>query len=175
MSIMKNHACNLANSKVLRSVCIISIIRVPTLRAASKATDPTWDNVAAALWTLAEFNAGILCSSLPVLRPLFFKVSGALSYGKRSAVATTNLVEQSESAHRLRSLHKSPTTTKQTMLSNPGDSSEDLVSFTFDEMIYGPRIRQSSAHLKSLRQSPPAEGLRAEATVELGLPSRQSH
>lgn len=63
----------------MQSVCVISIIRVPTLQEAADAKDPTWDNVAVALWTLAEFNMAILCSSLPILRPLFFKVSGMIT------------------------------------------------------------------------------------------------
>lgn len=157
-------------AKRTRSVCIISIIRVPTLQAASSAADPTWDNVGAALWTLAELNAAILCSSLPVLRPLFFKVSGAVSYGKKSATRTSNLADRSESAHRLKSLHKSTTTVKQTMISSPEDSSEDLVTATFDEMMYGSRTRQSSGG--GLRQTRPADYLDADGGVELGISSR---
>lgn len=158
----------------MRSVCVISIIRVPTLRAASSAADPTWDNVEAAIWTLAEINAAILCSSLPVLRPLFFKVSGSVGYGKRSRTRTTGLAERSESGNMLRDLHKSHTTTvEQAPVSGAGDSSEDLVTATFDEMIYGSRGRQSSGGglRKTWRGNPP--DITPEGAIELGLPSRQ--
>ncbi len=50
--------------------CSISIVRLFTLRAAINTTDPTWDNVPSAYWSIVELNCGILCASLPSLRPL---------------------------------------------------------------------------------------------------------
>lgn len=37
---------------------------------ASKSTDITYDNVGAATWSAAELNVGIMCASIPALRPL---------------------------------------------------------------------------------------------------------
>ncbi|KAK4444147.1 hypothetical protein QBC34DRAFT_188086 [Podospora aff. communis PSN243] len=50
--------------------CIISIVRLFTLRAAANTTDPTWDNVASAWLSVLELNCGIICASLPPLRAL---------------------------------------------------------------------------------------------------------
>ena len=50
--------------------CVISIVRLFTLRASANSTDSTWDNVPSAYWSIVELNCGILCASLPSLRPL---------------------------------------------------------------------------------------------------------
>ncbi|KAK0631316.1 hypothetical protein B0T14DRAFT_532138 [Immersiella caudata] len=50
--------------------CVISIVRLFTLRAAANTTDPTWDNVPSAWWSVVELNCGIMCASLPPLRAL---------------------------------------------------------------------------------------------------------
>lgn len=158
----------------MNSVCIVSIVRVPTLRAASQAKDPTWDNVAAALWTLAELNAAILCSSLPTLRPLFFKSSVVGSYPKRSGNGTIELGQHSTNGRALRTLRKCPSTIDQGAPSGPGDSSEDLVTATFDEMIYGTRTRQSSTagQLRPVRSLKTMGEMNADTAVELGLTPR---
>lgn len=69
--------------------CIISIVRLFTLRAAINTSDPTWDNVPSAYWSIVELNCGILCASLPPLRPLlrYFGLAGLSnrSSGRRSA------------------------------------------------------------------------------------------
>ncbi|KAH6985164.1 hypothetical protein EDB80DRAFT_624712 [Ilyonectria destructans] len=59
--------------------CMISIIRAPTLRDAVFTEDPTWDNTDAAWWSVVELTCGILCASLPTLRPLLAKVVPCLS------------------------------------------------------------------------------------------------
>lgn len=51
-------------------VVIISIIRIPTLRHGASSPDPTFTNVQTALWSLAELETAILCTSLPILRPI---------------------------------------------------------------------------------------------------------
>lgn len=126
----------------LPSVCVISIVRVPTLRAAASAEDPTFDNIRAALFTVAEYNAAIICSSLPILRPLFFRVSGHLTYGKKSYSSGADLVESN--AHRMQKLKSNKVTAKDTEIElGREDSSEDLATATFDEMMYGSRSRHS--------------------------------
>ncbi|KAK3693293.1 hypothetical protein B0T22DRAFT_37389 [Podospora appendiculata] len=50
--------------------CAISIVRLFTLHSAINTTDPTWDNVPSAYWSVVELNCAILCASLPPLRPL---------------------------------------------------------------------------------------------------------
>jgi hypothetical protein len=51
-------------------VVIISIVRIPTLRRGASSPDPTFTNVQTALWSLAELETAILCTSLPILRPI---------------------------------------------------------------------------------------------------------
>jgi hypothetical protein len=52
------------------SVCIVSILRLQSLVAISNSSDPTYDNPPAATWSSVEINVGIICSCLPLLRPL---------------------------------------------------------------------------------------------------------
>lgn len=52
------------------SVCVISIVRIPTLRQGASSPDATFTNMTTALWSLAELDTAILCTSLPILRPL---------------------------------------------------------------------------------------------------------
>ncbi|KAF1832247.1 hypothetical protein BDW02DRAFT_555181 [Decorospora gaudefroyi] len=52
------------------SVCIVSILRLQSLVQISNSKDPTYDNTPAATWSAVEVNVGIICSCLPLLRPL---------------------------------------------------------------------------------------------------------
>lgn len=63
----------------MTSVCIISIIRIPTLRQGASSPDPTFTNVSTALWSLAELQTAILCTSLPILRPIVAKFVQGIS------------------------------------------------------------------------------------------------
>ncbi|KAF2178728.1 hypothetical protein K469DRAFT_675252 [Zopfia rhizophila CBS 207.26] len=54
-------------------VCVVSILRLQSLVAISNSEDPTFDNPPAATWSSVEINVGIICSSLPCLRPLLAK------------------------------------------------------------------------------------------------------
>ncbi len=58
---------------------MISIIRLFTLASAINTEDPTWDNVPTSWWSTLELNCGILCASLPTLRPLLRRATGGLS------------------------------------------------------------------------------------------------
>ncbi|KAF2993176.1 hypothetical protein E8E13_000879 [Curvularia kusanoi] len=51
-------------------VCVVSIVRLQSLVAISNSDDPTYDNPPAATWSSVETNIGIICSCLPLLRPL---------------------------------------------------------------------------------------------------------
>jgi hypothetical protein len=53
--------------------CIVSILRIFTLKDSIHAHDPTWDNVGTGCWSIVELNCAILCSCLPTLRPLVVK------------------------------------------------------------------------------------------------------
>lgn len=55
-------------------MCIISILRLHTLKVAVETTDPTWDDEAAATWSVLELNMGIVCSCLATLRPLVTRI-----------------------------------------------------------------------------------------------------
>ncbi|ROT36767.1 hypothetical protein SODALDRAFT_340963 [Sodiomyces alkalinus F11] len=51
--------------------CIISIIRIRTLKVAASTDDPNWDNVDAATWSFLEVSIAVIAACLPTLRPLF--------------------------------------------------------------------------------------------------------
>ncbi|KAL8314957.1 hypothetical protein RB601_002667 [Gaeumannomyces tritici] len=55
-------------------VCIVSVYRLFTLYPGVVSTDPTWDNIGAAIWSIVELTAAIVASCLPTLRPLLARV-----------------------------------------------------------------------------------------------------
>ncbi|KAH7317197.1 hypothetical protein BKA65DRAFT_439165, partial [Rhexocercosporidium sp. MPI-PUGE-AT-0058] len=59
--------------------CAISIIRIQTLKSAATSRDPTWENVAAACYSIAETTCGTICISVPTLRPLLAKALPQIS------------------------------------------------------------------------------------------------
>jgi hypothetical protein len=61
-----------------RSICVVSILRLPVLIAAAKSKDPTGDNPAVAKWSIVELNVAIICASLTTLRPLILRCFPAL-------------------------------------------------------------------------------------------------
>ena len=52
------------------SACIVSILRLHGLYAASKSQDLTYDNATAVTWSTVELNTGIICACFPALRPI---------------------------------------------------------------------------------------------------------
>jgi hypothetical protein len=44
-----------------------------TLQSAVSSSDPSWENIGAAIWSAIELNTSIICSCLPTLRPLLAK------------------------------------------------------------------------------------------------------
>lgn len=145
----------MADIPSLRRVCVVSAIRVASFRVSLLGTDLTWDSVGAVVMTLAEFNAAILCSSLPVLRPLFFKASNPSATGtgvKPLLRSGKQLTEHSSlelgdvEAAGLRS------TAGQGKSGGALDSSEYLVTATYDEMMYGDRpLKSPTGSAKSKR------------------------
>ena len=63
------------------SVCVVSIIRAPQVRAVSL-SDPSWSDVNGIVWSVVELNIGIVSACLPTLRPVF----GCIFQGHRHVV-----------------------------------------------------------------------------------------
>jgi hypothetical protein len=61
-------------TNLIRSVCIISVIRLPALHLAATTSDPTWNNIGIANWSCIELNAAITCASLSTLKPLISRI-----------------------------------------------------------------------------------------------------
>lgn len=62
------------------SICVISVARIPTLRHTATSIDQTSTYATTALLSLAELELAIICTSLPVLRPVIAHfVSGVSS------------------------------------------------------------------------------------------------
>ncbi|KAH8594252.1 hypothetical protein B0O99DRAFT_458955, partial [Bisporella sp. PMI_857] len=59
--------------------CAISLYRIQFLKVAAKSTDPTWDNVNAATWSLLELSLAAVTASLPTLRALIVKIAPQIS------------------------------------------------------------------------------------------------
>lgn len=74
------------------SVCIVSILRLQSLVAISNSTDQSYDNPAAATWSSVETNVGIICSCLPLLRPLMTRwLPGVFSSQRRNTHSTPRI------------------------------------------------------------------------------------
>ncbi|KAL1604240.1 hypothetical protein SLS59_004034 [Nothophoma quercina] len=73
-------------------VCIVSILRLQSLVAISNSSDQSYDNPAAATWSSVESNVGIICSCLPLLRPLMTKcLPGVFSSHRRDTRSTPHI------------------------------------------------------------------------------------
>ncbi|KAL8725597.1 MAG: hypothetical protein Q9166_007262 [cf. Caloplaca sp. 2 TL-2023] len=76
-------------------VCITSIIRFYYLEALGHGSDPSWDNVNAAIWSTVEPCIGIVCACLPIMGPLLrthivsFSTSAFRSRSKKSRQASS--------------------------------------------------------------------------------------
>jgi len=51
-------------------VCLISIIRLDSVKEAAKLSDVTWSGVHAGIWSQSEISISIVCASLPGMKPL---------------------------------------------------------------------------------------------------------
>lgn len=72
------------------AVCVVSILRLQSLVKISNSKDPTYDNPPAASWSSVETNVGIICSCLPLLRPLMTRyLPHVFTSYKRSTRAPT--------------------------------------------------------------------------------------
>ena len=81
--------CFITTPLTPRSVCIVSILRLHSLVAISNSTDQSYDNPSAATWSSIEVNVGIICSCLPLLRPLMHKfLPGVFSSHRRNTPST---------------------------------------------------------------------------------------
>ncbi|OCL04652.1 hypothetical protein AOQ84DRAFT_415628 [Glonium stellatum] len=50
--------------------CIASIVRLQSIRTYTLSADPFYDSVQINLWSIIEVNIGIICASIPALKPL---------------------------------------------------------------------------------------------------------
>jgi hypothetical protein len=53
--------------------CIASIVRLQSIRTYTQSADPFYDSVQINLWSIIEVNIGIICASIPALKPLISK------------------------------------------------------------------------------------------------------
>lgn len=68
-------------------VVIVSFIRLAQFIKSNGATDFSWENVSLGAWSITECCIGIVCSSVPALKPLvirFFPKFGSTNSGTRS-------------------------------------------------------------------------------------------
>ncbi|KAF9871050.1 integral membrane protein [Colletotrichum karsti] len=130
--------------------CIISALRIRTLRVAAQTKDPYWDNVDAATWSFLEVTIGILAACLPTLRPIFVTLLPRLfngsslnmrSSGKRACASrypsryANPYIQASHNDRTTGPLYKSPLPSP----SLPTSSSEGMKHFDDIEMSGGRR------------------------------------
>ena len=88
------------------SVCVVSIIQAPQVRAVSL-TDPSWSDVNGVLWSVVELNIGIVSECLPTLRP----ISSYMFQGHRQMIPKmkNSATSRESPGIRLRGFNKSST------------------------------------------------------------------
>ncbi|KAH6869522.1 hypothetical protein B0T10DRAFT_523655 [Thelonectria olida] len=94
--------------------CIISIIRIRTLKIASSTVDPNWDNVDASIWSFLEVAIAVIAACLPTLRPIFSKMMPRLfgsSTGRSHGQSQYGPYIQTPSSHCLANMPKMRTGT----------------------------------------------------------------
>lgn len=69
-------------------VCLVSILRLHSLYVVSNSSDITWDNTDAAIWSIIEVDTGIICASLPTIKPVISKLFPRLLSSNQSTQAT---------------------------------------------------------------------------------------
>ncbi|KAF2683883.1 hypothetical protein K458DRAFT_389804 [Lentithecium fluviatile CBS 122367] len=84
---------------VLGTIC--AIVRFNYLVAVTKSMDPFYDSIAINIWSVIEVNVGILCASLPTLRPLFSQAQRnrtreALNLGPRKSERSSKSIKSSK-------------------------------------------------------------------------------
>lgn len=52
----------------LRSVTVVSILRLHSLVHFAKSSNPTWDQFQVCVWSTVEINVGIICVCMPAIR-----------------------------------------------------------------------------------------------------------
>lgn len=52
------------------SICVVTIVRMTTLRTGALGKDATYTGSVTLKWTAVETNVGIICACLPLLRPI---------------------------------------------------------------------------------------------------------
>lgn len=80
------------------SVCILSIIRLWSLRTFGLTADPTWDNVPTTFWSILETTVAILCACVPAIRAGFAQ---AFSRAWESSVNHSTIFSQKISVGRV--------------------------------------------------------------------------
>lgn len=55
-------------------MCVVSLLRVPSLVTIARSTDPTWDTSTVAIWSCVELNIAIICACCMTLRPLLARL-----------------------------------------------------------------------------------------------------
>ncbi|KAF8855779.1 hypothetical protein BDZ45DRAFT_746064 [Acephala macrosclerotiorum] len=69
-------------------VCLVSILRLHSLYVVSISEDTTWANTEAAIWSSIEINTGIVCASLPTIKPVISWIFPRLLSSNRSTQPT---------------------------------------------------------------------------------------
>lgn len=72
---------------LIPSICILSIVRVVAIKRLNLSLDLTYDSVSNNIYTSLEPTLGVINACLPLLRPVFSKLSGnmmTIRYKRRS-------------------------------------------------------------------------------------------
>jgi len=107
------------------SVCIVSIVRLFTLKGAITKNDNTWQDVGTSVWSSVELSVGVVCACLGPIKPLVVKFIPKLSSQASQYTRKTTFDASARSNHR--SLYQDRIDrSRSTYLANGQTSTENL-------------------------------------------------
>ncbi|TVY85526.1 Satratoxin biosynthesis SC1 cluster protein [Lachnellula suecica] len=77
-------------------VCVVSIVRLYSVVVSVKSNDLSFTNTSIALWSIIEANVGIICASLPTIRPLLVRYLPCTFSRRETSNLTTRTVTGSD-------------------------------------------------------------------------------
>lgn len=87
-----------------------------TLKSGVISTDPSWENIGAAIWSCIELNVSIIASTLPTLRPLVARLVPGFGLSSAGQDRSNYLRYGSESAAIRAGVFKSTTESRKTKI-----------------------------------------------------------
>ncbi|KAN0115222.1 hypothetical protein V8E51_004766 [Hyaloscypha variabilis] len=137
--------------------CITSVVRLHFIVCFANSSDPTWDDVDAAIWSTLEFSVATICACLPAIRALFShwfpslfgstNISSSNEHNKPDPGKQIESIDTLTRSHRLQKF--GPSYNKRVFVT-PDD---ELLVDTPESVAFNGRDRHSRVHRKERQET----------------------